>query len=265
MSVSVSSLPVAIIGAGPVGLAAAAHVVSRSLTPVVLEAGAAVGDGVRRWGHVRVFSPWSLNVDPLAADLLTRRGWTMPPADEYPTGQDLVAQYLEPLAALPEIAPHLRLGTRVLTVARRHHDRMKDGRRQDAPFLLRLLGPNGDSDLFASAVIDASGTIDTPGPLGASGMRAIGEAAARDRIFYGIPDVLGAERSRYAGRRVLVVGSGHSALNALLELAQLAARGTRHPHHVGDPPDDDWTPARRSAPGSAGGTRETRFERARPA
>ena len=96
-------------------------------------------------------------------------------------------------------------------------------------------------------------------------MRAIGEAAARDRIFYGIPDVLGAERSRYAGRRVLVVGSGHSALNALLELAQLAAEERRHPHHVGDPPDDDWTPARRSAPGSAGGTRETRFERARPA
>ena len=73
----------------------------------------------------------------------------MPPADEYPTGQELVAQYLEPLAALPEIAPHLRLGTRVLTVARRHHDRMKDGRRQDAPFLLRLLGPNGEQDLLA--------------------------------------------------------------------------------------------------------------------
>jgi hypothetical protein len=188
----------------------------------VLEAGAAVGDGVRRWGHVRVFSPWSLNVDPLAVDLLTRRGWTMPPADDYPTGRELIAQYLDPLAALPEIAPHLRLGTRVLTVARRHHDRMKDGRRQDAPFLLRLLGPTGAQDLLASAVIDASGTIDGPAPLGASGMRAIGEAAARDRIFYGIPDVLGAERGRYAGRRVLVVGSGHSALNALLELAQLA-------------------------------------------
>jgi len=220
---SVPSLPVAIIGAGPVGLAAAAHVVSRSLTPVVLEAGARVGDGIRRWGHVRVFSPWSLNIDPLAADLLTRRGWTMPPADEYPTGRALVEQYLEPLAALPEIAPYLRLGTRVLAVARRHHDRMKDGRREEAPFLVRLLGPGGEQDLLASAVIDASGTIDTPGPLGASGVRAIGEAAARDRIFYGIPDVLGAERRRYVGRRVLVVGSGHSALNALLDLAQLAA------------------------------------------
>jgi thioredoxin reductase len=220
---SVPSLPVAIIGAGPVGLAAAAHVVSRSLTPVVLEAGAAVGDGVRRWGHVRVFSPWSLNVDPLAADLLARRGWTMPAGDAYPTGRELVEQYLEPLAALPDIAPHLRLRTRVLTVARRHHDRMKDGRRQEAPFLVRLLGPDGEQDLFASAVIDASGTIDSPGPLGASGVRAIGEAGARDSIFYGIPDVLGVERGRYAGRRVLVVGSGHSALNALLDLAQLAA------------------------------------------
>jgi thioredoxin reductase len=220
---SMPSLPVAIIGAGPVGLAAAAHVVSRSLTPVVLEAGAAVGDGVRRWGHVRVFSPWSLNVDPLAADLLARRGWTMPAGDAYPTGRELVEQYLEPLAALPDIAPHLRLRTRVLTVARRHHDRMKDGRRQEAPFLVRLLGPDGEQDLFASAVIDASGTIDSPGPLGASGVRAIGEAGARDSIFYGIPDVLGVERGRYAGRRVLVVGSGHSALNALLDLAQLAA------------------------------------------
>ena len=71
-----TSLPVVIIGAGPVGLAAAAHVLGRSLTPLVLEAGSRVADGVRRWGHVRVFSPWSLNVDPVAVDLLIRRGWT---------------------------------------------------------------------------------------------------------------------------------------------------------------------------------------------
>ena len=98
---SVPSLPVVIIGAGPVGLAAAAHVVSRRLTPLVLEAGAAVGDGVRRWGHVRMFSPWKFNVDPsAAADLLTPRdGWTMPAGDEYPTGHELVDAYLEPLAA----------------------------------------------------------------------------------------------------------------------------------------------------------------------
>ena len=71
-------------------------------------------------------------------------------------------------------------------------------------------------------MIDASGTYATPNPLGASGLPALGERAHRDRIFYGIPDVLGAHRARYAGRRVLVAGSGHSAFNALLDLVQLA-------------------------------------------
>ena len=219
---SQSSLPVVIIGAGPVGLSAAAHAMSRSLTLVVLEAGPRVADGVRRWGHVRVFSPWSLNVDPVAADMLTRRGWTMPPGGEYPTGRELVEQYLEPLAGLPELSPHIRLRSRVVTVTKLHHDRMKDAARQEAPFLVRVLGPDGEEDILSRAVIDASGTIDTPGVLGASGVPALGEEAARARIFYGIPDVLGNDRGRYAGRRVLVVGSGHSALNALLDLARLA-------------------------------------------
>ncbi len=216
------SLPIAIIGAGPVGLSAAAHCISRSLTPLVFEAGAHVGDGIRRWAHVRVFSPWSFNVDPVASDLLTRHGWTMPPGGEYPTGRELVEQYLEPLAALPELSSHIRLNTRVVNVARLYYDRMKDSGRQDAPFLVRVFGPGGEQDILARAVLDASGTIDSPGSLGASGVPAIGEDAAREQIFYGIPDVLGTGRARYAGRRVLVVGSGHSALNALLDLARLA-------------------------------------------
>jgi thioredoxin reductase len=216
------SLPVVIIGAGPVGLAAAAHVLSRNLTPLVFEAGATAGAGVRQWGHVRMFSPWRSNVDRAAAALLSRYGWSMPDGDEYPTGEDLVAQYLEPLASTAELATQIRFKTRVVSVARQHHDLMKDGARGDAPFLVRVIAPDGEQDVLARAVIDASGTIGSPATLGASGMPAIGEAAAADRIFYGIPDVLGAFRHRYAGRHVLVVGSGHSALNALLDLADLA-------------------------------------------
>jgi thioredoxin reductase len=216
------SLPVVIIGAGPVGLAAAAHVVSRQLTPLVFESGAAVGDGIRRWGHVRMFSPWTFNVDAAATAILERYGWSMPQGDDYPTGHDLVSRYLEPLAGTGELAPHIQLNTRVVSVARQDHDLMKDGARVDAPLLVRVAGPDGERDVLARAVIDASGTIATPGPLGASGLPALGERAAADRIFYGIPDVLGALRHRYAGRRVLVVGSGHSALNALLDLARLA-------------------------------------------
>jgi thioredoxin reductase len=220
------SLPVVIIGAGPTGLAAAAHVVSRGLTPLVLEAGPAVGHGVRRWGHVRMFSPWKYNVDSASLAMLVRQGWTLPDAEEFPTGHDLVERYLEPLASTPELVQHIRLDTRVLGVSRRHQDRMKDGGRQDAAFLVRVNGRQGEDeveeDVIASAVIDASGTIDTPGSLGASGMPAIGERALAAHIFYGIPDILGTLHRRYAGRRVLVAGSGHSALNALLDLARLA-------------------------------------------
>jgi len=219
---SQQDLPVVIIGAGPVGLAAAAHTVSRRLTALVLEAGVRVGYGIRRWGHVRMFSPWRFNVDPTAAAILSREGWTMPDGDEYPTGNELVERYLEPFAASKSLRPHIRLNTRVIAVTRQDHDRMKDGGRQDAAFLVRVEGRDGEQDILARAVIDASGTMEKPGALGASGLPAMGEPASASHIFYGIPDVLGTERHRYAGRRVLVAGSGHSALNALLDLAQLA-------------------------------------------
>jgi thioredoxin reductase len=217
------SLPVVIIGAGPVGLAAAAHALSRDLTPLVLEAGASVGAGIRRWGHVRMFSPWKFNVDSAASAILRRHGWSMPDDHEYPTGHDLVERYLVPLAQAPELRPHIRLNSRVVSVARQGHDLMKDAARADAPFVVRVAGSDGEEeDVLAQAVVDASGTVETPGAIGASGVPALGERALSGRIFYGVPDILGAVRQRYAGRRVLVVGSGHSALNALLDLATLA-------------------------------------------
>jgi thioredoxin reductase len=216
------ALPVLIIGAGPVGLAAAAHALSRNLVPLVLEAGPSAGSAMRRWGHVRMFSPWKYNIDAQAVALLEREGWTRPDGEAYPTGADLVARYLDPLAATPALAPHIRYQARVVTVSRHAHDLMRDGARETAPFLVRVTGPDGDADVLARAVIDASGTADRPGVLGAAGVLALGERAASSRIYYGIPDVLGVDRPRYEGRRVLVVGSGHSALNALWELAQLA-------------------------------------------
>jgi hypothetical protein len=215
-------LPVAVIGAGPVGLAAAAHLVHRGEVPIVLEAGDRVGAMVREWSHVRVFSPWRYNVDPTAAGMLAKAGWTMPDPDRLPTGRELVAEYLEPLAALAEIQPSLRLGTRVLHVSRRGVDKLRTEGRDAAPFVLRVRTPAGEEqEILARAVIDASGTSASPSPLGADGTPARGESALRDRVFYGIPDVLGSHRDRYAGRRVAVVGSGHSALNTLLDLAEL--------------------------------------------
>ncbi len=219
-----SKLPVAIIGAGPVGLAAAIHLLGRGEVPLVLEAGPAVADSVRRWGHVRMFTPWRYCVDGHAAALLAAAGWTHPPADDVPTGAELVAAYLEPLAALPALAPHIHLNARVVAVTRKGSDKVRTAGRAALPYVLRVAGPDGAARVVeARAVIDASGTWNTPNPAGADGLPALGEEAVAARIATGIPDVLGDARDRYAGRTVAVVGSGHSALNAVIELAALRA------------------------------------------
>jgi thioredoxin reductase len=221
---SSDALPIAIIGAGPVGLAAAAHLVQRGETPLIFEAGGSIAASVRGWSHVQLFSPWRYVIDEAARALLEPTGWRAPDADGYPTGASLIERYLEPLAQLPAIAPHLRLGRRVVAVAREGYDKLKTTGRADAPFVLHVVAADGgEEQVLARAVIDASGTSTTPNPLGANGLPAIGERAAGGRIAYGIPDVLGAARERYAGKRVLVAGSGHSAFNALLDLAALAA------------------------------------------
>ena len=213
-------LPVAVIGAGPVGLAAAAHLLARGETPIVLEAGPAVGHAVRQWAHVRMFTPWRFCVDRQAAELLESAGWTHPPADEVPNGAELVSLYLEPLAAA--LAPHVHLNARVTAVTRKDSDKVRTAGRDALPFVLRITDGHSEvRNLAARAVIDASGTWFTPNPAGADGLPALGELEAADRIATGIPDVLGADRDTYADRTTAVVGGGHSALNALIELAAL--------------------------------------------
>jgi 2-polyprenyl-6-methoxyphenol hydroxylase-like FAD-dependent oxidoreductase len=93
------------IGAGPVGLAAAAHLVERKMPFVVFEAGPRVGNSALAWGHVQLFSPWQYCIDPAAARLLETTGWQAPDPEGYPTGRALVEQYLGPLASHAAIAP----------------------------------------------------------------------------------------------------------------------------------------------------------------
>ena len=134
MSVPNQPLPIAIIGAGPIGLVAAAHLRSRGATPLVLEAGAAVGSSIRGWGHVRLFSPWKYLTEPLTRGLLESAGWQAPDGERLPTGDELVTSFLEPLAAHPQLAPHLRLRHRVISVSRRGIDKVKTAGRDRAPF-----------------------------------------------------------------------------------------------------------------------------------
>jgi len=214
-----NELPVAVIGGGPVGLAAAAQLLKRRAEPIVLEAGPTVGASVLEWGHVRIFSPWKYDIDPAARELLATTGWTEPDGEGYPTGRELVDGYLAPLGRA--LGDRVRLGHRVTAVARLGFDKMKTDGRDTAPFALTVATPRGEEQLLARAVIDASGTYGVPNPLGASGVLARGEAAAADRIHYGIADPLRRDRARYEGQRVLVVGSGHSAFDVLIDLAEL--------------------------------------------
>ncbi len=218
---ALESHPVAVIGGGPVGLAAAAHLIARGLPVKVYEAGSEVGSNIRDWGHVRVFTPWRYCVDEAATALLNRYGWKLPEADHWPTGAELISSYLDPLAATPEFASVIETNARVTAISRQGVDKVVSYGRETRPFVLAVASKKGVRRDLARAIIDASGTWTAPNPLGASGLPALGEAEFADRIAYGIPDVLGRDRNIYAGRKTLVVGSGHSAANALLELVQL--------------------------------------------
>jgi len=217
-----NELPVAVLGAGPVGLAAAAHLLQRGLRPIIFERGDGVGANLDTYRHVRLFSPWQYNVDKAARQLLERNGWQAPAGDGLPTAGELLDSYLAPLSRLPELAGALKLRHRVVQVTRQGFDKVKSRGRELAPFVVRVAGPDGEKDYLARAVIDASGTWSNPNPLGANGVPALGEQGLRHRIAYGMPDVAGAERSDYAGKRTLVAGAGHSAAGTLLALAELA-------------------------------------------
>ncbi|WP_433611948.1 NAD(P)-binding protein [Prescottella agglutinans] len=191
-----NDLPVVVIGAGPTGLAAAAELRERQLTPLVFERGPRAGTAVAEWNHVRLFSRWAEVIDPAARRLLDQTGWQAPADDAYPTGRQWATDYLVPLGAALGDAVQYDTEERVL----------------------------------AQAVIDASGTWGTPNPLGGEGLPALGEKAAADVIDYRVPDLDDpAVRAQYAGKHIAIAGSGHSALGAIVALAALEqeAPGTR--------------------------------------
>lgn len=225
-----ADFPVAVVGAGPVGLAAAAHLTLNGLPFVILESGDSAGFALRQWGHVRMFSPWRYNIDQAARALLEKSGWTEPNPDHLPTGHELVHDYLTPLVEIPEFATNLLLGVQVTAIAREGFDKMGSSGREQAPFTVRYLDRDGvERNLLASAVIDASGTWSNPNPMGADGLPVVGELPASSHIGYRIPDVVGNAQEDYAGKRILVVGGGHSAINSVLALLELqkAAPTTR--------------------------------------
>ncbi|MEN2768071.1 NAD(P)-binding domain-containing protein [Ornithinibacillus xuwenensis] len=217
----VNQLPVAIIGGGPVGMSAAAHLSKRNKNFVLLEKGQSVGNSLLEWQHVRMFSPWEFNIDKIAEELLKANGWIAPPKEELPTGLELVKRYLLPLAEVPQLKSYLQTNCHVRSIQRFGIDKMKTNGRETFPFEVVYEQNNEMKTMYASAVIDATGTWGSPNPAGSSGNKALGESAYSTRILYGIPETMNRDKERYAGKTVAVIGSGHSALNSILELEKL--------------------------------------------
>lgn len=218
---AIKSLPVAVIGAGPVGLAAAAHLKLRGIPFILFEAGPSVASNIQSWKHIKVFSPWKYNIDKAARQLLSQTNWQSPDEEGLPTGGELFNHYFKPFYELPFIKSNTHLNSKVLSVGRKNMDKMKTSGREDVPFMIQVL-QNGEVEQFeAKAVIDATGTWNSPNPIGSGGVYAVGEVENKENIFYGIPDILERHSERYKNKSVLVVGSGHSSINAILELDKL--------------------------------------------
>ncbi|MDO2934115.1 FAD-dependent oxidoreductase [Paeniglutamicibacter sulfureus] len=226
--------PVIIIGAGPIGLAAAAHLIERHQDVRILESGTSAGAAIQDWGHIKLFSTWKYNIDAASRRLLetptdTYAGdWEAPRETRLPSGADMVSEYLEPLAAHPALAPNISYGHCVTHVTRiqadgKSVDKTRTNGREDALFLVRTQTATGTEDLLGRAVIDASGTWGTSNPVGRSGIEAIGETQARSAGFITspLPDPLGTDKEAFAGKTILVLGAGHSAANTLISLGRL--------------------------------------------
>lgn len=211
-----------IIGAGPIGLAAALEGSERGWEVTVLEKDR-VGAGLMRWGPTRFFSPLAMNV---SRGMRRALGKDLPPEDALLTGPEMVATVLEPLLRRLPLAGVVRTGHHVLSVGRAGMTRMDfpgHPLRSERPFRI-LADAEGEERVFeADMVLDASGVIGQPNALGAGGVPAPGEGRLHSRV---IRD-LGALEERiesFAGRRVLLVGHGHSAATAALRLAEVARR-----------------------------------------
>ena len=214
---------IAVLGAGPTGLEAALAAHQRGWDVTVYEAAPHVAGHVRAWGHVRLFTPWSMDVSPRAAEAL---GLSELPADVSPTGDEL-ADHLERVAAL--LGDRVLLSTRVEAVAREgllKSEEIGTDRRAGQPFRLLVVGPDGEEHVErADVVLDCTGTYSNPAPLGAGGIPAQGERRLGDRIVRQIPDVQ-AHPVRWVDRDVLLVGAGNSAQTVARDLAAVGARVT---------------------------------------
>ena len=220
---------IAILGAGPVGLEAALYAATLQLPFTVFERGR-VGENLRRWGHVRLFSTFGMNSTPLGRARIhaDQPQHTLPDLNAVVTGRDHLGSYLEPLALSPALISSIQENTTVLRVGRRgflKEDSPGDPRRGKEPFRLLVRDDKGRERVEeADVALDCTGVYGNPRWLGDGGIPAVGETAARANIAYSLEDVAGEKKASYGDKTTLVIGSGYSAATTVCNLASLAEK-----------------------------------------
>jgi hypothetical protein len=224
---------IAVIGAGPIGLEAALYAVEAGFDVSLYERGR-VAQNINDWGHVRLFSPFGMNASPWGRKALALTNNEPPQLTDQSllTGREFADAYLSPLSRLPQLDGHIYEGVEVISIGRSRtwkRDLPGQAVRGDDPFRLLVRDHQGERFAQADILFDCSGTFPNHNWIGAGGIPCIGEKSLLSGDMYRLPDVLGSECGRFAGRRTLVVGGGYSAATAVVDLAQLARteRSTR--------------------------------------
>jgi len=219
---------VAVIGAGPIGLEAALCAGEAGLDTVVMESGG-IGANVAAWGFLGMFTSWAMNTTPLGRQALGDD--PLLTSEQAPTGAEFAEKYLLPLSQSDALAGRIDTGVRVLAVGRdeiMHRGGSGSAGEDSAPFRLLVCDRFGVEQFdHADVVLDCSGTYGQSRWTGHGGMPARGELGMKQSIWYTVPDVLGRDRSRFAGRHTLLIGTGTLAASILMNLSQLATSSPR--------------------------------------
>jgi thioredoxin reductase len=216
---------VAVLGAGPVGLEAALHARSLGLAVTVYEQGQP-GDFVGRWNFVKMFTPFGMNTTESGKKAIrdTKPGTDFPSNTVVQTGKEFRETYLLPLANSALLKDSIRVQTTVVGVSRAGWRKTDSPTRKGLPRFRLLLRTANNQESYDTAdlVLDCTGVFHKPNWLGDGGLQAIGEMASRQHIPYWIEEIRGAKKAHYAGKSVIVLGSGTSAATSICDLMELA-------------------------------------------
>ena len=210
-----------VVGAGPIGLEIGLRLIEQAYEVTIFEKGR-IGEHIRQWSHVRFFSPLGMNLTPRMRKAMETE---LPADDSLLTGSEFVPLVLEPLARSTALRDRILTGRRVTAISRSGLGKMglpNHPLRSERSFRLMVEDSEGRESIHeADLVFDASGVYSQANWAGTAGMPAPGERALENRIVRHLRDFDGEDMQRWSGKKILLIGHGHSAANAVVALSKV--------------------------------------------